>query len=730
MLIMKRYVWKMAGLLFIFAIWHIKLSAQNTFKAMITDSITQENLNSVVIVVKGTTNSAGTDSAGNAEITNIPNGNQVIDVSYIGYQKQSIPVQFPQMNGKVFTIKLQPDQSELGEVLVTSNRTNSRVEDAPIKIEVLGAEDLHEESSIKPGNVASLIGDVSGIQIQQTSALSGNSVVRMQGLDGRYTLLLRDGMPSYGGLSTGLSILQIPPLDLKQVEIIKGPASTINGGGAISGLINFITKEPTDTPEATFLLNQSSLLETNFNAYLSGKKDKIGYTLFAGGNHQSALDVNGDGFSDVPKTFSVVVHPQLFFYPDANTHIRVGFIGNYENREGGDMHVIHGQVDSLHQYFETNVSQNYGMDVIVNHDLKNKQGIYFRASGNYFDRSLTTNYAEQAGYQGTGYSELYYQIPKGRHNFIVGGNYLLDIFHRSPGDTSSYRNYSYHTGGVFAQYSYNVENKLNLQIGLRGDYQNVYGFFILPSAAILVHASRAFSIRVNGGTGYKVPNIVEIMGLEEGINIIPLTTNLSPEHSYGGTAEWNYRKLFDRHGLSLFINQTFFYTWVQHAIISTQDTSGNYTIANVNNGATTMGVDNYVRIKKGPLEIYLGYTFVYPRKEFDKAQPFLTLTPLHRGATVVSYDINRHWKVGVEGSLVGKQYLDVGSPTKPYFLFSSSIHYTVKKVTLVLNGENLLNVRQSHYAPVVYAPYTRPRFAEIWAPVDGIVINFSILVKI
>ena len=727
---MKRFQWKMLALLAIFFINNFKLNAQNTFNALVMDSSTHEKLAGVVMLVKGTTSSGATDSIGNIAITGIPDGQQAIEVSYIGYQKRTLLVQFPLLNKKPQTVLLMADQSELGEVLITSNRTNSRVEDAPIKVEVLGMEELHEESSIKPGNIASILGDVSGVQIQPTSAVSGNSVVRMQGLDGRYTLLLRDGMPSYSGLSSGLSILQIPPLDLKQIEIIKGPASTINGGGAISGLINFITKEPTDTTEATFLLNQSSLLETNLNAYVSGKKDKIGYTFFAGGTHQNAVDVNRDGFSDVPKTLSVMVHPQLFFYPDRATHIRLGFVGNYENRMGGDMRVIQGLADSTHQYFEKSVLQNYGVDLIVNHDLKNKQGIYFRASGNYFDRSLTTNYAEQAGHQGTGYSELYYQIPKGRHSIIVGGNYLLDIFRRSAGDTSSYRNYDYHTGGVFAQYSYNVENRLNLQIGVRGDYQNKFGFFILPSAAILVHANKEFSIRINGGSGYKVPNMLEILGLEEGINTIPTSSNLSPEHSYGGTAEWNYRKIFDNVGLSVFINQTFFYTWVQHAIISTEDSMGHYTILNVNNGATSLGVDNYVRLKKGPVEIYLGYTFVYPRKEYDKAQPYLTLTPLHRAATVISYEINKHWKVGVEGSLVGKQYLDVGNPTKPYFLLASSIHYTVKKVTMVLNGENLLDVRQSRYSPIVYAPYIRPHFAELWAPVDGVVINFSILVKI
>jgi outer membrane receptor for ferrienterochelin and colicin len=394
------------------------------------------------------------------------------------------------------------------------------------------------------------------------------------------------------------------------------------------------------------------------------------------------------------------------------------------------MRVIKGESDSTHQYFKKSKLENYGVDLVFNREFKDKQGLFFKGSVNYFNRSLQTNYALQSGNQWNGYTELYYQIPKGRHNIIVGSNYLFDLFNRTPGDTSSYQNYRYHTGGIFAQYSFNMENRLNFQVGVRGDYQNKFGFFILPSAALLVHANKELSFRFNGGSGYKVPNILEIIGLEEGINAIPTGLNLSPERSYGGTVEWNYKRFFDKKGVSIFINQTFFYTWVQHAIITSQDVMGNYTITNVNQGATSLGVDNYIRIKKDPVEIYLGYTFTYPRKNYDKIQPYLTLTPLHRLATVVSVDITKHLKFGVEGSLYGRQYLDDGTRSKPYFFLASSLQYHIKNVTLVLNGENLLDVRQTRFGPVVYAPYTRPRFAQLWAPVDGVVVNFSIMVRI
>src|SRR6185503_10418801 len=101
--------------------------------------------------------------------------------------------------------------------------------------EVIGLEEVEEESGVKPGHIASLLGDVAGIQAQQTSATTNNTELRIQGLPGEYTQMLRDGIPLFGGFAGSFSVLQIPPLDLKQIEIIKGSSSTLYGGGAIAG---------------------------------------------------------------------------------------------------------------------------------------------------------------------------------------------------------------------------------------------------------------------------------------------------------------------------------------------------------------------------------------------------------------------------------------------------------------------------------------------------------------
>jgi len=228
------------------------------------------------------------DSTGRAEL-GLSVGKHTILISAVGYKEVSKIIEVPA--DTFLTIPMESEESSLEEVTISSTRNKNTMENSPIKVEVLDKEELSEESTIKPANISSLIGDVSGIQIQQTSAVSGNSSVRIQGLDGKYTQILRDGMPLYDGFSGSLGLLSIPPLDLQQIELIKGSAATLYGGGAISGLVNLISKKPANKQEADILVNYTTLREFNGNVYLARKYKKIGYTFFAGYNNQLAKDV-------------------------------------------------------------------------------------------------------------------------------------------------------------------------------------------------------------------------------------------------------------------------------------------------------------------------------------------------------------------------------------------------------------------------------------------------------
>ncbi|MEJ7660182.1 MAG: hypothetical protein WKG07_11445 [Hymenobacter sp.] len=110
----------------------------------------------------------------------------------------------PQTTAEPALVELEPSSLELQGVVVEATRTGSRIEDVPVRIEVLGAGGAgRETSSMRPANVAMLLTEASGIQPQFTSANSGSVAFRIQGLDGRYTQILQRRVSALRRLSQG-----------------------------------------------------------------------------------------------------------------------------------------------------------------------------------------------------------------------------------------------------------------------------------------------------------------------------------------------------------------------------------------------------------------------------------------------------------------------------------------------------------------------------------------------
>ena len=255
---------RISALLAVCFLWLSHESQAQSLRIILRDSLTQSPVIGGSVSVPGTGVGAATDVKGEALLTPAPAPGTRLRVEALGYRPQLVAAPAA---GALLTLQLAAAAQAIEEeVLVTATRTNSRLEDLPTRVEVLGEEELTEENGIKPGNIASLLGDIAGTQIQPTSPTTGNADLRIQGLPGRYSQILRDGLPLLGGYSGSFGILQIPPLDLRQIELIKGSSSTLYGGGAIAGLVNLVSKTPVlGTPQLTFTANQSTLKESNLN---------------------------------------------------------------------------------------------------------------------------------------------------------------------------------------------------------------------------------------------------------------------------------------------------------------------------------------------------------------------------------------------------------------------------------------------------------------------------------
>ncbi len=698
------------------------LFAQNKLTLFVKDKETKENLQAVTANIIGSKNAVISDSTGKIFFSNLSAGEVKITFSIVGYESQIISFRVP-LAGEEPLVYLQKKENKEEEVIISSSRTDSRIEDLPTKVEVLGSEEIDEESSTMPGNIASLLGDIAGIQSQRTSEATASVDLKVQGLPGKYTQLLRDGLPLFGGYSGSFSVLQIPPLDLKQVEIIKGASSTLYGGGAIAGMINLVSKTPQlKEPQHSFLINRSTLNETNLNTFHSYRSKKAGYTLFGGTTLQRAKDVNKDGFSDVPDLTSFFFHPKLFIYPNKKNVLTLEYDGTYEDRNGGDMQVLHKTSDSVHRFFIQNKSLRNSVAATWEYRINATERINLKGLYSYFNRDINNNIFGMKAFQRSFFTEFTYLKKWKNHTMVTGFNISGESFKIRQPDSSGIHPYNNTITGVFMQDDWRITKAFTVQPGLRLDHIIDYDPVLLPRLSLLYKINQQFTTRLGGGMGYKAPSVFSNDIDERELRDHNLLPGVLMERSLGANWDINYKGTINDWNLT--INQMFYVTQINRPLIA--DNNGTvYNYINATRPLNTRGFETYIAIKYDELEMYLGYTYTIAKQLYEPLQPFVPLSAKSKFAAVISNEFSKRFRACIELSYTGRQYLDDGSKTAGYLTASPMVRYNIKNISLVLNCENILDYRQTRKEDIVTGPVNNPGFKQIWAPLDGRVVNLS-----
>ena len=704
--------------------------AQHTFKAIIKDA-EKKPLQNATASIKTLNKSAIADSNGIVTIKNIPTGKFEIIFSHVGLEEKSISVQFPIAADSIIEIALQETEHEEKEVIVTSTRTSRSIANIPTRIETISGEELEEKGNMKPGDIRMMLNESTGIQTQQTSATSYNSSIRIQGLDGKYTQIIRDGFPLYSGFSGGLGLLQIVPLDLKQVEVIKGSSSTLFGGGAIAGLVNLVSKNPKEERELNFLVNATSASGLDASGFYSQKFKKVGTTVFASYNHGTAYDPANIGLTAIPKFDRYTFNPKIFLYFTKNTKANFGVNATYENRIGGDIKYIAGKGDSIHSYFEKNKTNRYSTQLSIEHKINDKAKFSFKNSVSYYNRSIQIPDYLFSGVQFSSYSEVNFNYKKEKSEWISGVNLLTDKFTQDKHDTIIPVNYNQNTIGAFVQNTWNASKIITLETGLRGDYQNDYGFFLLPRLSALFKINNHLTSRIGGGLGYKTPNVfTEDAERIQFKNVLPIEIkNRAAEKSYGGNLDINYRTTLFNKKVSFSINQLFFYTRINNPLVLTQLTNGYYDYLQPKGFIDTKGIETNVKLTYKNFKLFIGYTFADVKQHYTTTTEF-PLVAKHRLNNVLVYEIEDKLKVGLEAYYYSPQKLNDGATGKAYWLTGFMIEKLWKHFSIFANFENFINTRQTKFDTIYTGTITNPVFRDIYAPVDGFVLNGGFKIKL
>ncbi len=224
------------------------------------------------------------------------------------------------------------------EIIVQGTRSGRRVQDEPIRVEVIAGEEIEEKAIMRPGNIAMLVNETGGVRVQVTSPALGAANIRIQGLEGRYTQLLADNLPLYGGQASSLGLLQIPPTDLGQVEVIKGSASALYGASALGGVINLVSKRPGDAFEAEVLGNVTTRGGQDLTAYAAGPlSGTAGLSLTAGAHRQSGQDLDGDDWYDMAAYDRLTARPRFQWDGNDGSSVYLTIGAMTEDRVGGTL---------------------------------------------------------------------------------------------------------------------------------------------------------------------------------------------------------------------------------------------------------------------------------------------------------------------------------------------------------------------------------------------------------
>lgn len=725
---MKRFF-----ILFVALVASFAASAQNKFSVILKDAETAEALTGATVVLVHLNKALSTDGNGQAVFQDIPDGTHKIEYRYIGYISKHESLSFPMATQGPHIVLLEPSEGEeLEEVFISSTRSSRTIANIPTRVEVIAGEELDEKGNMKPGDIRMVLNESTGIQTQQTSATSANASIRIQGLDGRYTQILKDGFPLFSGAASGLGLLQTPPLDLKQVEVIKGSASTLYGGGAIAGLVNLISKTPAEDRELNFHLNGTSAGGLDLNGFYGERFGKAGLTVFASRNSNQPYAPGNAVFTAIPEFTRYVFNPKLFLYFDDKTSAHIGFNSSFENRTGGDLQYIEGGRNTENSFFENNKSDRLSSQISLTHKTGQHSELNFRNSVSYFNRKITVPQYLFNGTQYGTFSEVSYSTQNAKVEWVTGVNLWTDHFKENVQTAVPLRDYTQTTLGAFIQNNIHVSDWIELETGLRGDYVLDYGFVLLPRVSALFTLAEKLNSRIGGGLGYKTPTIfTEESERIQYQNVLAVSAERNKlERSYGANWDINYRTSLFGDKLGLSINHLLFYTFLNNPLTMNQESAGQYRFINTSGYMDSKGMETNVKFTYQDLKLFIGYSLTDARMHSGGTSRQNPLTAKHRLNNVLMYEVEEKWKLGAEAYYYSKQKLNDGSTGKSYWIFGFMAEKLWERFSLYINFENFTDTRQTRFDNIYTGNASNPVFTDIYAPLDGFVINGGLKLRL
>jgi iron complex outermembrane receptor protein len=618
------------------------------------------------------------------------------------------------------------EEGEPEEIIVQATRSRRRVQDEPIRVEVLSREEIEEKALMRPGNIAMLMNETGGVRVQVTSPALGAANIRVQGMEGRYTQLLADGLPLYGGQASSLGVLQIPPTDLGQVEVIKGAASALYGPSALGGVINLVSRRPRDALAVETLANATTRNGQDLTAYAASPLGEgLGASLTGGFHRQRRQDLDDDGWIDMAGYDRWSVRPRLFWEGGSGASVFLTGGGMTEDRRGGTL--PGATVRDGQPFVQAQKTQRYDAGIVAEVAVAGIGTAHIRAAGMTQDHKHWFGDVVEDDQHGTLFGELSFSGGSGRTPWVGGVAVQRDSY-RS--DTFAVFDYTYTVPGAFLQFEHDVRDDLTLAASGRVDAHSDFGTQFSPRFSMLYRPG-PWRVRASVGRGFYAPTpfVEEIE--EAGLSRLEPLRDLKAETAQTGSVDIGYARGAVEASVNLFASN------IDNATRLEDVDADSVRLVNVDGLTKIRGSEVLLRYRWRQFTVTGSYVYVdatEPKPE-GLGRRRVPLTPKHTGGLVAMWEDHDKGRIGVEAYYTGRQRLEDNpyrSISRPYLHLGVLGEVVVGEVRLFVNAENILNVRQTRYDPLLL-PTRAPSGAwttDMWAPAEGFILNGGVRLRL
>ena len=754
--------------------------AQRTIIGKVVDADNNSPLIGASLYWKNTTAGTTTTTDGSFSIRRV-NGFETLVVDYLGYDIAEIEVG---KEDNTLDIRLKPSAVDIDEVVVEGQQRGNYAKSGGItRQEQISFAGLCKMACC---SLAESFENSASVTVGYSDAISGARQIKMLGLAGTYTQILDENRPIMQGAGAAYGLSYTPGMWLNSIQVSKGVASVTAGHEAITGQINLEHRKPTD--DERFFLNlyfDSELRpEINVSSAIPLLPDKsLSTVIMAHGSLDTAQhDMNGDGFSDMPKANQINVANKWLWQNADGIQLRWGWKVVNENRLGGqlgykkDMYedMVADPFNSLYgsKIHNRNINAYAKLGIPVGYERTFTGDPADAVQNNVamildYDNYLTDSYfglnkvdvVENALRYNITYAHYFTQrssLNAGASAYMrmMDNNYQQPaIAGGAPAEAWSFIGKSTLVEpGLFAEYTYQIEDKFSLVVGLRGDYSMIEGDYyndvkgkllVTPRSHIRWSITPRTTLRASAGMGYRRQNLVTdniwMMTTSRHIKFAGLEDDMEAAATFGGSLSQTFRLAQDDMAT---ISFDYFRTQFFNTMVFDQETADNSILIYNSDGKSftdNYQIDfNWTPFRGFDLFATFRYTNAKMTVERDGEQILVErpLTSRYKGLINIQYAVRR-WVFDATAQLNGPVRLPeldgdlVKATENPnlspiYPMFFAQVSYKISNLTLYLGCENIANYVQGHkghgQAPILgsEAPFKEGfNSSAVWGPLMG-----------